>query len=142
MFGVCRGAFAEHAVGVPRNLVQKPERLSFEQAAGMGVAGTMALQALHDHARLRAGQRIAITGATGGVGSFAVQIAKVFGVHVTAVCRAENVELARQLGTDRVVDYTRDDYLRDERYDAILDNGAAGRCARCVVRLRRVDSSF
>jgi NADPH:quinone reductase-like Zn-dependent oxidoreductase len=107
VFGVCRGAFAEYAVGVPRNLVQKPERLSFEQAAGMGVAGTMALQALRDHAQLRAGQRIAITGATGGVGSFAVQIAKAYGAHVTAVCRAENVELAQQLGADRVVDHTR-----------------------------------
>ena len=133
VFGVCRGAFAEYAVGVPRNLVQKPERLSFEQAAGMGVAGTMALQALRDHAQLRAGQRIAITGATGGVGSFAVQIAKAYGAHVTAVCRAENVELARQLGADRVVDYTRDDYLREERYDAILDNGG-GRSLRALRR--------
>lgn len=95
-----------------RNLVQKPERLSFEQTAGIGVADTMALQALRDHSQLRAGQRIAITGATGGVGSFAAQIAKAYGAHVTAGCRAENVELERQLGADRVVDYTSDDYLR------------------------------
>jgi NADPH:quinone reductase-like Zn-dependent oxidoreductase len=117
VFGSCRGSFAEYAVGVPEKLVLKPERLSFEQAAGITVAGTMALEALRDHARLRAGQRIAITGATGGVGSFAVQIAKAYGAHVTAVCRTENVELARQLGADRVFDYTREDYLRDERYD-------------------------
>ncbi len=133
VFGVCRGAFAEYAVGVPGNLVQKPERLSFEQAAGMGVAGTMALQALRDHAQLRAGQRIAITGATGGVGSFAVQIAKAWGAHVTAVCRTEYVELARHLGADRVFDYTREDYLREERYDTIFDNGG-GRSLRDLRR--------
>jgi NADPH:quinone reductase-like Zn-dependent oxidoreductase len=107
--------------------------LSFEQAAAIAVAGNMALEALRDHAQLRAGQRIAITGATGGVGSFAVQIAKAYGAHVTAVCRTENVELARQLGADRVFDYTRDDYLREERYDAILDNGGG----RSLRELRR-----
>lgn len=79
----------------------------------MGVAGTMALQALRDHAQLRAGQRIAITGATGGVRSFTVQIAKAYGAHVTAVCRAENVELARQLGADRVVDYATTSFARE-----------------------------
>ena len=129
VFGTCRGTFAEYAVGLPERLVPKPERLSFEQAAGIAVAGTMALEGLRDHAQLRAGQRIAITGATGGVGSFAVQIAKAWGAEVTAVCRTENVELARQLGADRVVDYTRDDYLRGERYDAIFDNGG-GRSLR------------
>lgn len=131
--GVCRGAFAEYAVGAPEKLVPKPERLSFEQAAAIAVAGNMALEALRDHAQLRAGQRIAITGATGGVGSFAVQIAKAYGAHVTAVCRTENVELARLLGADRVFDYTRDDYLREERYDAILDNGGG----RSLRELRR-----
>jgi NADPH:quinone reductase-like Zn-dependent oxidoreductase len=129
VFGSCRGSFAEYAVAVPAKLVQKPERLSFEQAAAITVAGTMALEALRDHAQLRAGQRIAITGATGGVGSFAVQIAKAFGAEVTAVCRTENVELARQLGADHVFDYTREDYLRDQRYDAIFDNGG-GRSLR------------
>jgi NADPH:quinone reductase-like Zn-dependent oxidoreductase len=123
VFGVCRGAFAEYAVGVPDKLVPKPERLSFEQAAGIAVAGGMALEALRDHLQLRAGQRIAITGATGGVGSFAVQIAKAFGAHVTAVCRTENVELARSLGADRVFDYTRENYLRGHEYDGIFDNG-------------------
>jgi NADPH:quinone reductase-like Zn-dependent oxidoreductase len=133
VFGACRGAFAEYAVGVSDKLVPKPERLSFEQAAGIAVAGMMALEALRDHARLRAGQRIAITGATGGVGSFAVQIAKAYGAHVTAVCRTENVELARQLGADRVFDYTREDFLRRQRYDAILDNGGG----RSLRELRR-----
>jgi NADPH:quinone reductase-like Zn-dependent oxidoreductase len=133
VFGTCRGALAEYAVGSSQKLVPKPERLSFEQAAAIAVAGTMALEALRDHARLRAGQRIAITGATGGVGSFAVQIAKAYGAHVTAVCRTENVELARQLGADRVFDYTREDYLREERYDAIFDNGG-GRSLRDLRR--------
>lgn len=133
VFGVCRGAFAEYAVGSPQKLVPKPERLGFEQAAAIAVAGTMALEALRDHVQLRAGQRIAITGATGGVGSFAVQIAKAYGAHVTAVCRTENIELARQLGADRVFDYTRDDYLREERYDAIFDNGGG----RSLRELRR-----
>jgi NADPH:quinone reductase-like Zn-dependent oxidoreductase len=133
VFGTCRGTFAEYAVGAPERLVPKPERLSFEQAAGIAVAGCMALEGLRDHARLRAGQRIAITGATGGVGSIAIQIAKAYGAHVTAVCRTENVDLASSLGADRVVDYTRDDYLREERYDAIFDNGG-GRSLRDLRR--------
>jgi NADPH:quinone reductase-like Zn-dependent oxidoreductase len=133
VFGTCRGSFAEYTVGDPQRLVQKPERLSFEQAAGLAVAGNMALEALRDHAELRAGQRIAITGATGGVGSLAVQIAKAWGAHVTAVCRTENVELARQLGADRVFDYTREDYLHGQRYDAIFDNGGG----RSLGQLRR-----
>src|SRR5215211_2254197 len=120
--GVCREAFAEYAVGVAEKLVPKPERLSFEEAAALTFAGTMALLGVRDHAQLRAGQRIAIAGATGGVGSIAVQIAKAYGAHVTAVCRTENVDLARSLGADEVFDYTREDYLR-ERYDAIFDNG-------------------
>src|SRR5262249_29225702 len=84
VFGVCRGSLAECATAAPDKIVPKPDRLSFEQAAGIAVAGNMALEALRDHAQLRAGQRIAITGATGGVGSFGVQIAKEYGAHVTA----------------------------------------------------------
>lgn len=133
VFGVCRGAFAEYAVGSPAKLVPKPERLSFEQAAAIAVAGTMALEGVRDHLEVRAGQRIAITGATGGVGSFAVQIAKARGADVTAVCRTANVELARSLGADRVVDYTRDDYLRHGPYDGIFDNGG-GRSLRALRR--------
>jgi NADPH:quinone reductase-like Zn-dependent oxidoreductase len=133
VFGSCRGSFAEYALGAADKIVRKPERLSFEQAAGIAVAGTMALNGLRDHAQLRDGQRVAITGATGGVGSFAVQIAKAYGADVTAVCRTENVELARELGADRVFDYTRDDYLRGDRYDAIFDNGGG----RSLRELRR-----
>ena len=133
VFGSCRGSFAEYAVGAREKLVPKPKRLSFEQAAGIAVAGTMALEALRDHAELRAGQRVAITGATGGVGSFAVQIAKAYDAHVTAVCRTANVELAGEIGADRVFDYTREDYLRGERYDAIFDNGGG----RSLRELRR-----
>jgi len=133
VFGACLGSLAEYAVCDPQKLVPKPERLSFEQAAGIAVAGSMALEGLRDHAKLRAGQRIAITGATGGVGSFAVQIANAYGADVTAVCRTENVDLARQLGADRVFDYTRDDYLLEQRYDAIFDNGGG----RSLRQLRR-----
>jgi NADPH:quinone reductase-like Zn-dependent oxidoreductase len=133
VFGSCRGSLAEFAVGAAEKLAPKPARLSFEQACAIAGAGTMALEGLRDHARLRAGQRVALTGATGGVGSFAVQIAKAYGAHVTAVCRTENVELARRLGADRVFDYTREDYLRDERYDAIFDNGGG----RSLRELRR-----
>jgi NADPH:quinone reductase-like Zn-dependent oxidoreductase len=133
VFGVCRGSFAEYATAAPDKIVPKPDRLSFEQAAGIAVAGNMALEALRDHAQLRAGQRIAITGATGGVGSFAVQIAKAYGALVTAVCRTEKVEVARRLGADRVFDYTREDYLREQRYDAIFDNGGG----RSLRELRR-----
>jgi len=133
VFGSCRGSFAEYALSAADKIARKPERLSFEQAAGIAVAGTMALNGLRDHAQLRDGQRVAITGATGGVGSFAVQIAKAYGADVTAVCRTENVELARELGADHVFDYTRDDYLRGDRYDAIFDNGGG----RSLRELRR-----
>ncbi len=133
VFGSCLGSLAEYAVARADRLAPKPERLSFEQAAGIAVAGCMALEGIRDHAQLHAGQRIAITGATGGVGSFAVQIAKAYGAQVTAVCRTENVELARELGADQVFDYTREDYLRGERYDAIFDNGG-GRSLRDLRR--------
>jgi NADPH:quinone reductase-like Zn-dependent oxidoreductase len=133
VFGSARGSLAEYAVGVPERLVPKPARLGFEQAAGIAVAGTMALEAIRDHAQLRPGQRIAITGATGGVGHFAVQIAKAYGALVTAVCRTDKVELARELGADEVVDYTTDDYLATARYDAIFDNGG-GRSLRDLRR--------
>ncbi|MEX0946485.1 MAG: zinc-binding dehydrogenase [Acidimicrobiia bacterium] len=113
--------------------MQKPERLSFEQAAGMGVAGTMALEALRDHAQLRAGQRIAITGATGGVGSFAVQVAKRMAPTSlpSAVGRTSS---SRGSSGPTVSSITRaDDYLREERYDAILNNGG-GRSLRALPR--------
>jgi NADPH:quinone reductase-like Zn-dependent oxidoreductase len=105
-----------------RTLAPKPSNLSFEEAAAVPVAGTTALQALRDKGQLRSGQRVLINGASGGVGTFAVQIAKAFGATVTAVCSTANVEQARSMGADRVIDYTREDFTRaGQRYDLIVD---------------------
>jgi NADPH:quinone reductase-like Zn-dependent oxidoreductase len=122
VFGQCRGAFAEYARGTEETLVLKPAALTFEQAAAIPVAGVTALQALRNQGGIRAGQRVLINGAAGGVGTFAVQIAKTFGAHVTGVCSGPNVELVRSIGADEVVDYTVDDFTRSEHpYDLILD---------------------
>ncbi len=122
VFGRCDGAFAEYVLGDPEKLVAKPERLTFEEAAAMPIAGVTALQALRDSGAVQAGQRVLINGAAGGVGSFAVQIAKSFGAHVTGVCSTPNVELVRSIGADVVVDYTLDDFSRTKQpYDVILD---------------------
>lgn len=119
-FGVRSGSFAEYVSAA--NVVRKPANVSFEEAATMGIAGLTALQGLRDHARLRAGERVLVNGASGGVGTLAVQIAKAFGAHVTAVCSTRNVEQGRALGADRVLDYTREDFTREgERYDLIAD---------------------
>jgi NADPH:quinone reductase-like Zn-dependent oxidoreductase len=123
VFGVCRGAFSEYACGPAAKLVRKPESVSFEQAAAMPVAGLTALQGLRDKGHLQPGQKVLINGAAGGVGTFAVQIAKSFGAQVTGVCSTKNVELVRSLGADRVIDYTREDFTQgSERYDLLLDN--------------------
>jgi NADPH:quinone reductase-like Zn-dependent oxidoreductase len=123
--GVGKGAFAEYACARACKLALKPEGVSYEQAAAVPIAGMTALQALRDVARLQPGQKVLINGAAGGIGTFAVQIAKSFGAHVTGVCSTKNVELVRSLGTDRVIDYTREDFTRDsERYDLLLDNVA------------------
>jgi NADPH:quinone reductase-like Zn-dependent oxidoreductase len=123
VFGACRGAFAEYACTPEGKLVHKPEYISFEQAAAVPVAGLTALQGLRDKGHLQAGHKVLINGASGGIGTFAVQIAKSFGASVTGVCSTKNVELVRSLGADRVIDYTRDDFTQDsERYDLILDN--------------------
>jgi len=121
VFGHKSRAFAEYVVGTEEHFVPKPEPLSFDEAAGIGVAGLTALQGLRDHGKLRAGQKILVTGASGGVGSFAVQIAKAMGAEVTGVCSTEKVELVRSLGADHVIDYTREDFTkRGERYDVIF----------------------
>jgi NADPH:quinone reductase-like Zn-dependent oxidoreductase len=127
VFGACRGAFAEYACTLESSLVLKPENVTFEQAASVQVAATTALQGLRDKGRIQPGQKVLINGAAGGVGTFAVQIAKSFGAEVTGVCSTRNVDLVRSIGADRVIDYTKDDYTRQDfttagqRYDLILD---------------------
>jgi len=121
VFGAKSGALAEY-VSVRDAVVPKPANLTFEEAAAVPVAAVTALQGLRDKGRLRAGQKVLINGASGGVGTFAVQIAKALGAEVTAVCSTRNVELVRSLGADHVVDYTREDFSRgDRRYDLMLD---------------------
>ena len=117
------GTFAEYARVTEDQLVAKPADVTFEEAAGVPLAGITALQMLRDAARLTAGQRLLINGSSGGIGTYAVQIAKSMGAEVTAVCGPHNVELVRELGADHVVDYSREDFTRtSERYDAILDH--------------------
>jgi NADPH:quinone reductase-like Zn-dependent oxidoreductase len=123
VFGSCRGAFAEYACTSESKLAVKPDNVTFEQAASVPVAALTALQGLRDKGHIQPGQKVLINGAAGGVGTFAVQIAKRFGADVTGVCSTRNVEMVRSLGADRVIDYTRDDFTRNgQRYDLILDN--------------------
>ncbi|MDQ2742257.1 MAG: NAD(P)-dependent alcohol dehydrogenase [Chloroflexota bacterium] len=123
VFGWCQhlgGAFAEYALVSEAALVRKPANLTFEQAAAVPMAGLVALQALRD---VRAGQTVLVNGASGGVGTFAVQIAKSLGADVTGVCSTSNVDLVRSIGADQVIDYTNEDFTRTEqRYDFIFDN--------------------
>jgi NADPH:quinone reductase-like Zn-dependent oxidoreductase len=122
VFGWCAGAFAEFAVANQDQLVRKPASLTFEQASAVGVSATTALQLLRDH-DIQPGQKVLINGASGGVGTFAVQIAKSFGAIVTGVTSTKNLELVRSIGADHVIDYTREDFTTGtERYDLILDN--------------------
>lgn len=123
VFGAGRGTFAEYACAAETRLALKPESMTFEQAAAIPIAGLTALQGLRDKGGLQPGQKALINGATGGIGTFAVQIAKSFGADVTGVCGAKNVELVRSLGADQVVDYTCEDFTQDsQRYDLLLDN--------------------
>ena len=123
VFGWCTGAFAEYACAPEDQLVKKPANLTFEQAAAVGVSASTALQVLRDDANVQPGQKILINGASGGVGTFAVQIAKAFGAEVTGVSSTKNLELVRSIGADHVIDYTQQDFRDgDERYDVILDN--------------------
>jgi len=128
VFGSRSGSLAEYVRGTSQSfLVPKPARLTFEQAAAVPMAGTTALQGLRDKGQIRPGQKVLINGASGGVGTFAVQIAKAFGAHVTAVCSTGNLEQARSLGADQVIDYTKEDFTRSgKRYDLILDVAASG----------------
>jgi NADPH:quinone reductase-like Zn-dependent oxidoreductase len=131
VFGARNGSFAEY-VSVRQAVVHKPANVSFDQAAAVGIAGITALQGLRDKGQLRAGQKVLINGASGGVGTFAVQIAKAFGADVTAVCSTRNVDQARSLGADRVIDYTQDDFIRNGgRYDLMLDIAGTRSWSEC-----------
>jgi NADPH:quinone reductase-like Zn-dependent oxidoreductase len=122
VFGGVDGAFAEYVCAPESQLERKPANLTFEQAAAMPMAGRTALKGLRDVGEVRPGQRVLINGASGGVGTFAVQIGKSLGAEVTAVCSTRNVDLVRSLGADQVVDYTKQDFTRGEqRYDVVLD---------------------
>ena len=123
VFGACRGAFAEYFCASESALVRKPENVTFEQAASSPIAALTALQGLRDHARIAAGHKVLINGAAGGVGTFAVQLAKSFGAEVTGVCSTRNVEMVRSLGAHHVVDYTKEDFTRSgQRYDLLFDS--------------------
>jgi NADPH:quinone reductase-like Zn-dependent oxidoreductase len=121
VFGACRGAFGEYVCAMEDKLALKPANISFEEAAAVPVAALTALQALRDKGCIQPGQKVLVNGASGGVGTFAVQIAKSFGAEVTAVCSTRNVERARALGADHVIDYKQEDFMkRGQRYDLIL----------------------
>jgi NADPH:quinone reductase-like Zn-dependent oxidoreductase len=124
VFGGRSGSLAEYlAVPVDRGAVRKPENLTFDQAAAVPLAGMTALQALRNKAHVQRGQKVLINGASGGVGTFAVQLAKAFGAEVTGVQSTRNLEMVRSIGADHVIDYTNDDFTTSgERYDVILDN--------------------
>jgi NADPH:quinone reductase-like Zn-dependent oxidoreductase len=138
VFGIGAGSFAEYASAREDKLEPKPGNLTFEQAAAVATSGSTALQALRDHGRVEAGQNVLIIGASGGVGTFAVQIAKACAARVTAVCSTPKADMVRSIGADRVIDYTREDFAEGEqRYDLILDIGGNS----TVARLRRVLTS-
>jgi NADPH:quinone reductase-like Zn-dependent oxidoreductase len=136
VFGSCHGAFAEYVCTAESALVAKPESLTFEQAASAPVAAFTALQGLRDKGRVQPGQKVLINGAAGGVGTFAVQIAKWLGAEVTGVCSARNVSTVASIGADRVIDYAQEDFTRaGQRYDLIFDcvcNHSLTRCRRAL----------
>jgi NADPH:quinone reductase-like Zn-dependent oxidoreductase len=131
VFGIGEGSFAEYARAREEKLAPKPANLTFEQAAAVAVSGLTALQGLRDHGRVAPEQEVLIIGASGGVGTFAVQIAKAFGARVTGVSSTAKVEMVRSIGADHVIDYTREDFAEGEqRYDLILDIGGNSTLAR------------
>jgi NADPH:quinone reductase-like Zn-dependent oxidoreductase len=136
VFGVCEGSFAEYAIGSEATLALKPANLTFEQAGAVALAGFTALQGLRDWGKLRAGQRLLINGAAGGVGTFAVQIAKAMGAEVTGVCSTPNLEMVQSIGADHVLDYTKEDFTVECRgYDLMFDiigNHSLSKCRRVL----------
>ena len=130
VFGVSRGGFAEYAAAREDKLARKPSNLTFEQAAAVPISATTAIQGLRA-GRIEAGQKVLITGASGGVGTYAVQLAKAFGAEVTGVCSTAKIDLVRSLGADHVIDYTEEDFTDGSgRYDLILDIGGNTRLSR------------
>ncbi|MHB1342078.1 MAG: NAD(P)-dependent alcohol dehydrogenase [Coriobacteriia bacterium] len=126
VYGACHGSCAEYAVASEGSIAPKPVSLSFEQAAAMPTSACTALQGLRDQGKVRPGQKVLVNGASGGVGPFAVQIAKALGAEVTGVCSTGNVEMVREIGADHVIDYTNEDFTKGSaRYDVILDNVAS-----------------
>lgn len=134
VFGIGKGTYAEYARARENKLAPKPAHLTFEQAAVLAISGLTALHGLRDRARVEPGQTVLVVGASGGVGSYAVQLAKAYGAHVTGVCSTPKVDLVRSLGADHVIDYTRDDFADGtRRCDVILDTGGNS----SLTRLRR-----
>jgi NADPH:quinone reductase-like Zn-dependent oxidoreductase len=124
VFGIGKGSYAEYVCAREDKLAPKPANLTFEQAAVVAISGLTALQGLRDHGKVRPGQKVLVIGASGGVGTFAVQIAKAYGAEVTGVCSTTKVEMVRSIGADHVIDYTQEDFAEgDQRYDVILDIG-------------------
>ena len=140
VFGGCSGAFAEYACASASKLVMKPDNVTFEQAASVNVAGLTALQGLRDKGKIQTGSKVLINGAAGGVGTFAVQLAKTFGAHVTGICSTRNVDMVQSIGADDVIDYTQQDFTTidltsNQRYDLILDcvgNHSFSECKRVL----------
>jgi NADPH:quinone reductase-like Zn-dependent oxidoreductase len=131
VFGIGKGAFAEYARAPEDKLAPKPANLTFEQAAAVAISGSTALQAVRDHGQVRPGQQVLIIGASGGVGTYAVQLAKAFGAEVTAVSSTTKVDLVRSIGADHVIDYTREDFADGrQHYDVILDIGGNSSLSR------------
>jgi NADPH:quinone reductase-like Zn-dependent oxidoreductase len=136
VFGACKGTFAEYTCASEGAMVLKPANVTFEQAAAVPVAALTAVQGLRDKGQIQRGQRVLINGAAGGVGTFAVQIAKVFGADVTGVCSTRNVGMVRSIGADHVIDYTQEDFTRSgRRYDLVFDsvgNHSLSECRRAL----------
>jgi NADPH:quinone reductase-like Zn-dependent oxidoreductase len=136
VFGWCKGAFAEYARAAENNLLPKPANLTFEQSSAVGDSAFTALAAVRDQGKVQPGHKVLINGASGGVGTFAVQIAKSFGASVTGVCSTRNVDMVRSIGADRVIDYTKEDFTRTEQqYEVMLDlvgNRSLSDCRRAL----------
>jgi NADPH:quinone reductase-like Zn-dependent oxidoreductase len=131
VFGIGKGSYAEYVCAREDKLAPRPANLTFEQAAVVAISGLSALQGLRDHGKVRPGQEVLVIGASGGVGTFAVQIAKALGAHVSGVCSTKKVDMVRSIGADHVIDYTQEDFAEGEqRYDLILDIGGNSSLAR------------